>query len=66
MWAEGGDCLVGFVREVWVFLYIWQESPCFGMCLPLGLVHSVFFGGRIVGSRGDWGEVESCLIWLDG
>ena len=65
MWEEVRACLVGFVREVWVFCDIWQGSPCFGPWLPLGLVQSGGFGG-IMGSGGGWGEVDPCLIWPDG
>ena len=62
--AEGGACFVGFGREVWVYFYFYQGSPCFGLWIPLRLVHFGFLGG-IARSGGEWGEVEPCLIWPD-
>ena len=64
MWGEGGACLVGFVRDVWVFCDIWQGYPCFWPWLPLGIVYFGFIGA-ILGSVEEWGEVEPCSIWPD-
>ena len=61
MWAEGGACLVGFVIYVWVLYDIRQGYHCFGSWIPLGLVHLRFLGG-ILGSGGEWGEVEPYSI----
>ena len=52
VWGEGVDCLVEFGGEVWVFLYFCHGFPCFGLWLPLGIVHFEF-SGELQGLEGN-------------
>ena len=51
---------LGLVEKCGYSEILWG-SPCFLPWLPLGILHFEFLGVS-AGSRGEWGEVERCLI----